>query len=187
MTIKVGGFGLNLQGARRVVIFSPNWNPSIEEQAVGRAYRIGQKENVIVYKLLVRNSIEEKLVARQFHKIQVADQVTHDMNAKVQVKRGDIRELFSYRDPRYLPLTRAERLQRLRAKTGELQKLMVQPDGRVMGPNEAQIYSSEHVRNQITNLQYEVSELSKESLEEVLELYYTPSELEAVEDYGFLR
>lgn len=66
MTIKVGGIGLNLQAAQRVVIFSPNWNPAVEEQAVGRAYRIGQDKDVIVYKLIVRNSIEEKLVMRQF-------------------------------------------------------------------------------------------------------------------------
>lgn len=41
MTIKVGGIGLNLQAAQRVIIFSPQWNPAVEEQAVGRAYRIG--------------------------------------------------------------------------------------------------------------------------------------------------
>lgn len=73
ITLKVGGMGLNLQGAQRVIIVSPHWNPSIEEQAVARAYRIGQKENVIVYKLIIRNSIEERLVSRQVQKQQIAN------------------------------------------------------------------------------------------------------------------
>ena len=64
MTIRVGGIGLNLQAAQRVIIFSPQWNPAVEEQAIGRAYRIGQDKDVVVYKLAVRNSIEEKLIMR---------------------------------------------------------------------------------------------------------------------------
>lgn len=94
ITLKVGGMGLNLQGAQRVVIVSPHWNPSIEEQAVARAYRIGQKENVIVYKLIIRNSIEERLVSRQVQKQQVANQVVRDVGAELKVGMNDIKELF---------------------------------------------------------------------------------------------
>ncbi|CAL6064350.1 DNA_repair and recombination protein Rhp26p [Hexamita inflata] len=117
MTIKVGGMGLNLQAAQRVIIFSPNWNPSIEEQAVARAYRIGQKQDVVVYKLVVRNTIEEKLVARQFHKLQVADQVMQDMDAKVKVASGDITELF---------VRREVELEKLSLQNKEQQKQLLQ-------------------------------------------------------------
>ena len=94
ITLKVGGMGLNLQGAQRVIIVSPHWNPSIDEQAVGRAYRIGQKENVIVYKLIIRNSIEERLVSRQVQKQQIANQVVRDVGAELKVGMNDIKELF---------------------------------------------------------------------------------------------
>jgi SNF2 family DNA or RNA helicase len=61
ISLKAGGFGLNLTEARRVIICDPWWNPAVERQAEDRIYRIGQKKDVIVYRLIVKNSVEEKI------------------------------------------------------------------------------------------------------------------------------
>eukprot|EP00347_Sterkiella_histriomuscorum_P014209 403361753 len=68
LTTKVGGFGLNLTGANRVVILDPDWNPANDNQAVDRVSRIGQKRDVIVYRLVSSNGIEEKIYRRQIYK-----------------------------------------------------------------------------------------------------------------------
>ena len=60
ISLKAGGTGLNLTGADMVIHYDPWWNASAENQATDRAYRIGQKNNVQVYKLITKNSIEEK-------------------------------------------------------------------------------------------------------------------------------
>lgn len=60
ISLKAGGTGLNLTGADMVIHYDPWWNISTENQATDRAYRIGQKNNVQVYKLITKNSIEEK-------------------------------------------------------------------------------------------------------------------------------
>lgn len=59
---------MNLQGADRVIIVDPDWNPAIDNQAVDRIYRIGQKRNVVIYRLICTNSIEEKIYTRQVFK-----------------------------------------------------------------------------------------------------------------------
>lgn len=63
--IQVGGVGLTLTSANRVVIFDPSWNPATDAQAVDRAYRIGQTQNVIVYRLITCGTVEEKIYRRQ--------------------------------------------------------------------------------------------------------------------------
>lgn len=68
LTTKVGGFGLNLTGANRVVILDPDWNPANDNQAVDRVCRIGQKRDVIVYRLVTVGGIEEKIYRRQIFK-----------------------------------------------------------------------------------------------------------------------
>lgn len=64
LTTKVGGFGLNLTGADRAVILDPDWNPANDNQAVDRCYRIGQKKDCIVYRLVSIGGIEEKMYRR---------------------------------------------------------------------------------------------------------------------------
>ncbi len=64
LTTRVGGLGVNLTGADRVVIFDPDWNPSTDLQARERAWRIGQKRQVTIYRLLTTGSIEEKIYHR---------------------------------------------------------------------------------------------------------------------------
>lgn len=61
VSIKVGGVGLNLSEANVVVILEPWWNPAVEDQAVDRINRIGQKKAMRIYKLLSKNTLEEKI------------------------------------------------------------------------------------------------------------------------------
>lgn len=61
----VGSCGLNLQEASRIIFTSPNWTPALEYQAIGRAHRTGQTKPVNVYKLVISNSIEEKIISAQ--------------------------------------------------------------------------------------------------------------------------
>ena len=65
ISLKAGGTGLNLTGADVVIHYDPWWNLSAENQATDRTYRIGQKNNVQVYKLITKNSIEEKIYELQ--------------------------------------------------------------------------------------------------------------------------
>ena len=73
ISLKAGGTGLNLTGADMVIHYDPWWNASAENQATDRAYRIGQKNNVQVYKLITSNSIEEKIYELQQKKSQLID------------------------------------------------------------------------------------------------------------------
>jgi len=65
ISLKAGGVGLNLTQADTVIHYDPWWNPAVENQATDRAYRIGQKNAVFVYKLIVENSIEQKILELQ--------------------------------------------------------------------------------------------------------------------------
>lgn len=73
ISLKAGGTGLNLTGADMVIHYDPWWNISAENQATDRAYRIGQKNNVQVYKLITKNSIEEKIYELQEKKAKLID------------------------------------------------------------------------------------------------------------------
>lgn len=61
LTTKVGGLGVNLTGADRVIIYDPDWNPATDTQARERAWRIGQDKQVTIYRLLSAGTIEEKV------------------------------------------------------------------------------------------------------------------------------
>ena len=71
-SLKAGGVGLNLTAADTVIHYDPWWNPAAENQATDRAHRIGQDKPVFVYKLIVAGSIEEKILALQEHKADLA-------------------------------------------------------------------------------------------------------------------
>jgi SNF2 family DNA or RNA helicase len=74
-TLKTGGVGLNLTEAEYVFIMDPWWNPAAENQAIDRAHRIGQSKSVMVYKLIMKDSIEEKVIELQNLKKNVANSV----------------------------------------------------------------------------------------------------------------
>ncbi len=73
ISLKAGGTGLNLTAADSVIHFDPWWNPAVEEQASARAYRIGQDKPVFAYKLLTKGTVEEKILALQDRKRNLAD------------------------------------------------------------------------------------------------------------------
>ncbi len=75
ISLKAGGVGLNLTEADTVIHYDPWWNPAVENQATDRAHRIGQSKSVFVYKLVVENSVEEKIVAMQQKKQALAQGV----------------------------------------------------------------------------------------------------------------
>jgi SNF2 family DNA or RNA helicase len=71
ISLKAGGVGLNLTGADTVIHFDPWWNPAVEDQATGRAHRIGQTKVVTSYKLIARDTVEEKILTLQNRKREI--------------------------------------------------------------------------------------------------------------------
>ena len=95
LTTKVGGLGVNLTGADRVVIFDPDWNPSTDTQARERAWRIGQDRDVTIYRLLTSGTIEEKIYHRQIFKQLLINRVLKDPTQKRFFKSNDLYDLFT--------------------------------------------------------------------------------------------
>jgi superfamily II DNA or RNA helicase len=95
ISLKAGGTGLNLTAADTVIHYDPWWNPAVENQASGRAHRIGQDKPVFVYKLIVSGSVEEKIAALQASKAALARGVLeNDANASLPLTSEDIQALF---------------------------------------------------------------------------------------------
>jgi SNF2 family DNA or RNA helicase len=80
ISTKAGGMGLNLTAANRVIVYDVNWNPSHDEQAQDRAYRIGQTRDVQVYRLVARGTIEELMYMRQVYKVHLRLQTLNSAN-----------------------------------------------------------------------------------------------------------
>ncbi|KAI5004833.1 hypothetical protein ZWY2020_032076 [Hordeum vulgare] len=98
LTTKVGGLGTNLTGANRVIIFDPDWNPSTDMQARERAWRIGQKRDVTVYRLITRGTIEEKVYHRQIYKHFLTNKVLKNPQQRRFFKARDMKDLFTLQD-----------------------------------------------------------------------------------------
>ncbi|KAG8519681.1 DNA excision repair protein ERCC-6, partial [Galemys pyrenaicus] len=99
LTTRVGGIGVNLTGANRVIIYDPDWNPSTDTQARERAWRIGQKKQVTVYRLLTAGTIEEKIYHRQVFKQFLTNRVLKDPKQRRFFKSNDLYELFTLTSP----------------------------------------------------------------------------------------
>ncbi len=96
ISLKAGGTGLNLTGADYVIHYDPWWNPAVEDQATDRAYRIGQTKKVFVYRLITRNTVEEKIQKLKTIKRDLVDSVISvDRNITKSLTMDDIREIFS--------------------------------------------------------------------------------------------
>ena len=95
ISLKAGGFGLNLTAASYVVLFDPWWNPAVENQAIDRTHRIGQTQKVIAYRLLIKDSIEEKIRALQKKKSALADDVLGEEQFAQALTLDDLRFLFA--------------------------------------------------------------------------------------------
>ncbi len=95
ISLKAGGFGLNLTEADYVFVLDPWWNPAAENQAVDRAHRIGQESTVMVYRLVSEDTIEEKVVALQQRKRNLFDSVVGDASGlSAPLTADDIRGLL---------------------------------------------------------------------------------------------
>jgi SNF2 family DNA or RNA helicase len=95
ISLKAGGFGLNLAAASYVVLFDPWWNPAVENQAIDRTHRIGQTNKVIAYRLLMRESIEEKIRALQKQKASLAEDVLGEERFAQSLTLDDLKFLFA--------------------------------------------------------------------------------------------
>jgi SNF2 family DNA or RNA helicase len=96
ISLKAGGFGLNLTEADYCFLLDPWWNPATEAQAVDRTHRIGQTRNVMVYRLIARDTIEEKVMALKERKAELFASVMDDGNAfGATLDAEDIRGLFT--------------------------------------------------------------------------------------------
>ncbi len=95
ISLKAGGVGLNLTQADTVIHYDPWWNPAAQDQATDRAYRIGQENPVFVYKLVIENSVEEKILAMQERKRALADNLFEHANEGMQsLDSGALLKLF---------------------------------------------------------------------------------------------
>ena len=95
ISLKAGGFGLNLTAASYVVLFDPWWNPAVENQAIDRTHRIGQVRKVMAYRLLIKDSIEEKIRALQRKKSALAEDILGEENFAQSLSLSDLQFLFS--------------------------------------------------------------------------------------------
>ncbi len=93
ISLKAGGVGLNLVEADTVIHYDPWWNPAVENQATDRAHRIGQNKKVFVYKLIVENTIEQKIIELQNKKKALQDGI-YDKGGKLEEKKFSGNELM---------------------------------------------------------------------------------------------
>ena len=91
MTLKTGGVGLNLVSADTIFIYDPWWNTTVENQAIDRAYRLGQDKTVFAYKMIMRNTIEEKILKLQEIKNKLLDDLISEDNLSTKnLSKNDI-------------------------------------------------------------------------------------------------
>lgn len=95
ISLKAGGLGLNLTAANHVILLDPWWNPSIEEQAIDRAYRIGQMRDVTVIRLIAAQTIEEKIVKLQEFKKGISDNILEGTGNSGKLTYEEIMEMVS--------------------------------------------------------------------------------------------
>lgn len=96
ISLKAGGLGLNLTSAEYVFLLDPWWNPAIEAQAIDRTHRIGQNRNVFAYRLIARDTVEEKILELQKTKRELADAIiTADNSVLASLSRENLELLLS--------------------------------------------------------------------------------------------
>ena len=96
ISLKAGGVGLNLTAADYVIHIDPWWNPAVELQATDRTHRIGQEKPVFVYKLITRDTVEEKILLLQEKKKNLVDQlITTESSFFKSLTKDDVDGLFS--------------------------------------------------------------------------------------------
>jgi SNF2 family DNA or RNA helicase len=94
VSLTAGGLGLNLTAADHVVILDPWWNPAVEDQAASRAHRIGQERPVMVYRIVAEDTVEERVLALQRRKQELAEVALGDAAAAAALTREDLLALL---------------------------------------------------------------------------------------------
>lgn len=96
VSLKAGGLGLNLTAAEYVFLLDPWWNPAVEAQAVDRAHRIGQTQHVFAYRLITKDTVEEKVLELQQSKRDLASAIISADNSLIRnLQREDLELLLS--------------------------------------------------------------------------------------------
>jgi superfamily II DNA or RNA helicase len=96
LSLKAGGVGLNLTKADYVYILDPWWNPATESQAIDRSHRIGQKNKVFAYKVIAKDTVEEKILSLQNKKRNLADSlINQDVSLLKNLKFSDLQDIFN--------------------------------------------------------------------------------------------
>jgi hypothetical protein len=95
ISLKAGGSGLNLTAASYVVLFDPWWNPAVEAQAIDRTHRIGQMKNVTAYRLIAKDTVEEKIRQLQRHKSTLSNAVLGDEGFANALTLSELRQIFA--------------------------------------------------------------------------------------------
>jgi len=98
LTTKTGGVGVSLTAANRVVLVDPDWNPQTDIQARERAWRLGQKREVTIFRLITRGTIEEKIYQRQIFKVLLSSRILDNPRQKQLFTKTDLKELFTLTD-----------------------------------------------------------------------------------------
>lgn len=94
LSLKAGGSGLNLTAADYVIHLDPWWNPAVEDQASDRTHRIGQKKTVNVYRLIMRGSIEEKIIAMHEQKRELADELLDGADITAKLSEAELMSMI---------------------------------------------------------------------------------------------
>ncbi|TMQ10692.1 MAG: DEAD/DEAH box helicase, partial [Deltaproteobacteria bacterium] len=95
LSLKAGGTGLNLTAADHVFLVDPWWNPAVEDQAADRAHRIGQDKPVMVYRMVARDTVEERILELQERKRALADAALADAGGAAAITRDDLLALLA--------------------------------------------------------------------------------------------
>ena len=96
ISLKAGGVGLNLTAADYVYIVDPWWNPAVEQQAIDRTHRIGQTKNIFAYRMICKDTVEDKILKLQERKKALAAElITDDTTFVKSLTREDVEYLFS--------------------------------------------------------------------------------------------
>jgi len=94
VSLKAGGTGLNLTAADHVFLLDPWWNPAVEQQAADRAHRIGQDKPVMVYRLVAEDTVEERILALQQRKREIADAALGQADQAASITREELLDLL---------------------------------------------------------------------------------------------
>lgn len=95
ISLKAGGTGLNLTEADYVFMIDPWWNPAVENQAIDRCYRIGQKKQVMAYRMICKDTIEEKILNLQQKKTKIANSIISVDEEKKSFNTQEVKDLFA--------------------------------------------------------------------------------------------